>query len=482
MSASHIGTDPIDSTHLPAPLEEFANSIDWLPAADTDKYRLDPRDRFVGKSAPVFLPRSTKEVSELVALCHRHQINIVPYGGGTGVVAGQLVFKAENTIIISLEKMNAVRSVCAEDSVLIAEAGCILAHIQEIAAEIGMIFPLSMASEGSSTIGGNLATNCGGIQVLRYGNARDLCLGIEAVLPDGSILHELTPLRKNNTGYDLRHLLIGSEGTLGIITAASLSLKPTDAETLTAFCSVNSPASAVKLLSTMRSALGDTVSAFELMCDYGFTLLEYHFPEQRFPLETRSEWYVLMEVGGTEGLEVRFQAALEDALETELISDAVVASSQAQRNALWRLREDTPEANRLSGAICNSDTSVPLSEIQMFIESTYEAISDIDPTLTINCYGHVGDGNIHFNVFPPPGRNKAEIVKNDQALLDSLRNAINQNTLNYNGSISAEHGIGRLKQKDLSQLGNPAKLSLIKTIKQAIDPKGIMNPGVIVSQ
>ncbi|MEO0910698.1 MAG: FAD-binding oxidoreductase, partial [Pseudomonadota bacterium] len=311
----------------------------------------------------MFLPRSTIEVSELVALCHRHQINIVPYGGGTGVVAGQLVFKAENTIIISLEKMNAVRSVCAEDSVLIAEAGCILAHIQEIAAEVGMIFPLSMASEGSSTIGGNLATNCGGIQVLRYGNARDLCLGIEAVLPDGSILNELTPLRKNNTGYDLRHLLIGSEGTLGIITAASLSLKPTDAETLTAFCSVATPASAVKLLSTMRSALGDTVSAFELMCDYGFTLLEYHFPEQRFPLETRSEWYVLMEVGGAEGLEVRFQAALEDALETDLISDAVVASSQAQRNALWRLREDTPEANRLSGAICNSDTSVPLSEI-----------------------------------------------------------------------------------------------------------------------
>ena len=386
MNASEKVTNPIDSTHLPAGLVEIANTIAWVPAGETDKYRSDPRDRFIGKSAPVFLPHSTKEVSELVTLCNRHQINIVPYGGGTGVVAGQLVFNSDNTIIISLERMKSVRSVSAEDSVLIAEAGCVLADIQEIATENGMVFPLSMASEGSSTIGGNLATNCGGIQVLRYGNARDLCLGIEAVLPDGSILNELTPLRKNNTGYDLRHLLIGSEGTLGIITAASLSLKPTDPETLTAFCSIATPASAVSLLSNMRAALGNSISAFELMCDFGFTILERHFPEQRFPLQSRSKWYVLMEVGGAKGLEPRFHAALEDAFEKDLVIDAVIATSQAQRNALWRLREDTPEANRLSEAICNSDTSVPLSQIQMFIDSTYQAISDIDHQLLWPCW------------------------------------------------------------------------------------------------
>lgn len=466
---------------LPAGLAELSRTISWLPAEEAEKYIIDPRDRFTGKSVPVFLPRSTSEVSDLVTACHLNGIRIVPYGGGTGVVAGQLVFHAENTIVVSLEKMNAVRQISKADSVVVVEAGCILADVQAAAEAVDMLFPLSMASEGSSMIGGNLATNCGGIQVLRYGNARDLCLGIEAVLPDGSILSELTPLRKNNTGYDLRHLMIGSEGTLGIITAASLSLKPADKHTLTAFCAVSSPARAVDLLSRLRSALGDSINAFELMCDFGFTVLERHFPQERFPLEKSSDWYVLLEVGGTDDLEARFHNLLEHLFEVGLVADAVVAASEAQRAALWRLRESMPEANRLSGAVCNSDTSVPLSQIQDFVDRTYQAIADIDQTLTINCYGHVGDGNIHFNVFPPPDRDKQHIILHDQELLDSIRTVINQTTMACKGSISAEHGIGRLKRIDLERFGDPVKLALFRTLKTALDPKGIMNPGALIS-
>lgn len=468
----------LSQPQLPTGLIGLSRIIDWLPAEKTGKYQVDPRDRFTGKPVPVFLPRSTSQVSDLVTKCHEHYIKIVPYGGGTGVVAGQLVFDTENTIIISLEKMKRIRSVSDADSVLIAEAGCTLSDIQIAAEEMGMSFPLSMASEGSSMIGGNLATNCGGIKVLRYGNARDLCLGIEAVLPDGSILNELTPLRKNNTGYDFRHLLIGSEGTLGIITAASLSLRPTDKETVTAFCAVSSPAHAVKLLSQLRNDLGDAISAFELMCDFGFTVLENHFPQETFPLDRRGQWYVLMEVGGGAGLKDRFEGVLEYVFELGMVSDAVIAASQAQCDALWRLREVTPEANRLNQAICNSDTSVPLSQIQTFIDQTYAAIAEIDPALTINCYGHVGDGNIHFNVFPPAGRSKKDIIQDDQKLLYAVRMAINKATIDCDGSISAEHGIGRLKPKDLERFGDPVKLAAMKTLKTAMDPKGVMNPGV----
>ena len=477
---SHLEPSVLSET-LPSALVSLSKKISWLPAQESDKYRVDPRDRFVGKAVPVFLPRSTKEVSTLVTACNENNIKIVPYGGGTGVVAGQLVFEPENTILISLEKMKTIRSNSSADSVMVVEAGCVLADVQEVAEEIDKVFPLSMASEHSSTIGGNLATNCGGIQVLRYGNARDLCLGVEAVLPDGSILNELSPLRKNNTGYDLRNLLIGSEGTLGIITAATLSLKPKDQETVTAFCAVPSPAVAVELLSNLQGALGNTISAFELMCDFGFTVLSRHFPELRFPLEQRSDWYILMEIGGPKGIKARFQSALEMAFSDGLLSDAVIAASQTQRNALWQLRENTPEANRLNEAICNSDTSVPLSKLEVFINQTFEAISKIDPTLQINTYGHVGDGNIHFNVFPPAGRNKKEIIEDDQALLDAIRNTINETTLACGGSISAEHGIGRLKRQDFEQFGDPAKRELLKVLKKAVDPNGIMNPGALVA-
>lgn len=462
------------------PLHNLNSTIEWHSAAPDSRYTNDPRDRFKGHAVPVYLPRNTEEVAAIVRACSVSGTGIIPYGGGTGVVGGQLVFEAENTILLSLEKMKSIRSISLDDGVMVVDAGCVLADIQAAAREEGMIFPLSMASEGSSQIGGNLATNCGGIQVLRHGNARDLCLGIEAVLPDGSVLNELSPLRKNNTGYDLRHLLIGSEGTLGIITAASLVLKPAPAQTLTAFCAVTGPAEAISLLRTMRKELGDAISAFELMSDFGFTLLAKHFPDYRFPLANHAPWYVLLDADGDDGLEERFEAVLAAQFETGLVRDGTIATSEAQRHALWQLRESTPEANRLSGAICNSDTAVPISRVPAFIKDTLSALAQIDEGLTVNAYGHVGDGNIHFNVFPPPGRSKRDIVENDQPLIDTIRHAINEATLAHNGSISAEHGIGRLKRDDLVRYGDPVKRAIMQQVKMAIDPKGIMNPDALL--
>lgn len=470
--------DSLDT--LPPHLHSLSAGIDWHVPGSGSRYTDDPRDRFTGQSVPVFLPRSTADVVSIVKTCAAAQTSIIPFGGGTGVVAGQLVLKADNTVLVSLEKMNAIREISPDDGVMVVDAGCVLATIQQAAQEKGMIFPLAMASQGSSQIGGNLATNCGGIQVLRHGNARDLCLGIEAVLPDGSVLNELSPLRKNNTGYDLRHLLIGSEGTLGIITGATLVLKTAPVQTLTALCAVQSPAEAVQLLREMRSAMPDAISAFELMSDFGFDLLARHFPAMRFPLAERSPWYVLLNVDGDCDLETRFETVLAGHLESGLVRDGVLATSEAQRDGLWQMRESTPEANRLQGAICNSDTAVPISRIPTFIHDTMARLGAIESSLTVNAYGHVGDGNIHFNVFPPTGRTKRDIVQNDQPLIDAIRNAITETTLAHKGSISAEHGIGRLKRDDLKTYGDPAKLAVLRQIKAALDPQNIMNPGVLV--
>ncbi|KPB02449.1 FAD-binding oxidoreductase [Ahrensia marina] len=459
-------------------LKEIVGEGGWREGQDIARYLEDPRDRFHGLSQLVLLPKSTQQVAQIVSLCAKNQIRIVPYSGGTGVVAGQLSTEDQDYVLLSMERMNAIRDLALEDGAIIVEAGCVLADIQSAADEVGMMFPLSMASEGSCQIGGNLATNAGGIQVLRYGNARDLCIGIEAVLPDGSVLSELSPLRKNNTGYDLRHLLIGSEGTLGIITAATLQLKPKNPETTTVFCGISKPEDAVTLLRQLRMELGDVLSAFELLSNIGLQVLQEKFPEERQPLGSAFEWYVLIEAAGDKGLRDNLEGALGNAFESGLVLDAVIAESYAQQEALWRLREMMPEANRLAGAICNSDTSVPISQIGNFIDKTFAAINAIDPALTVNCYGHVGDGNIHCNVFPPDGMNKQEMLKTQAEKIEAIRMCINETTAACHGSISAEHGIGRLKVADLERYGNAAKILAMKQIKSALDPHNIMNPGV----
>lgn len=462
-------------------LKAIVGDRGWRGTTDAGRYLEDPRGRFKGKASLVLLPGSTQEVARIVRLCDETRTGLIPYGGGTGVVAGQLSPENENAIIVSLERMNRIREVNVGDFAMVTEAGCILENVHAAAAEHGLMFPLSMASKGSCTIGGNLATNAGGIQVLRYGNARDLCLGIEAVLPSGEVLSELDPLRKNNTGYDLRHLLIGSEGTLAIITAATLALKPMAPETVTALCALPSPAAALQVFDVLRKDLGESLSGLELLSDFGLRMVNSHFPALKNPLSEPDEWYLLAETSGPEGMRERVETALARCLEMSLLGDAVVATSEAQRTKLWDLRENTPESNRLSGAFCNSDTAVPISLIDRFITQTHEAISAVHAGLRTNSYGHIGDGNIHHNVFPPEGIGKADFLAANPGIADAVRHAIDDATAGCNGSISAEHGIGRLKTGDLRTYGSPSKLNTIRQIKTAIDPHNIMNPGAIIA-
>jgi len=469
------------SETLLAQLKSVVGENGWKPGVDACRYYEDPRGRFSGKGCLIVLPDSTEQVAEIVRLCNDAKVAIVPFSGGTGVVAGQISIDSGNAIIVSLERMNKLREISVDDGVIVAEAGCILENIHTAASQHDLMFPLSMASKGSCCIGGNLATNAGGIQVVRYGNARDLCLGIEAVLPCGSVYSDLSPLRKNNTGYDLRHLLIGSEGTLGIITAATLVLKPVDPETVTVFCAVTSPSDALKLYKGIRKHLGESISALELMSGFGLDLVTTHFPKLNTPFTEKYDWYLLVEAGGPLGTAGRMEEALADCLEQNLLLDAVIAQSEAQRTGLWDLRENTPEANRMGGAFCNSDTSVPISKVGAFIEQTYQAIFELHPDLQINTYGHIGDGNIHHNVLPPNGIAKAAFIAAQPGIIDKVRLAINDATSLYQGSISAEHGIGRLKVQDMEIYVDATKRQALKRIKTALDPNNIMNPGAIYS-
>lgn len=472
--------NPPDSQLL-TDIKDVVGDAGWKNVEDAPRYFDDPRGRFEGRGSLIVLPNSTEQVAAIVRLCNGARVGIVPYGGGTGVVAGQLSIHSENAIIMSLERMNRVRQTSVDDSVIVVEAGCILEDVHNAALEHGMMFPLSMASKGSCCIGGNLATNAGGIQVLRYGNARDLCLGIEAVLPCGTVLSELSPLRKNNTGYDLRHLLIGSEGTLGVITAASLMLKPVDPETATAFLEIKSPAHALELYRKIREHLGDSISALELMSGLGLGLVVSTFPSLRNPFEQGCDWALLVEATGPLCIGDRLQTALSGCLAENLVLDAVIAQSQTQRDSLWDLRENTPEANRMAGAFCNSDTSVPVSRIDAFITDTIQAVCNIHPDVRINSYGHIGDGNIHHNVIPPTGVAKADFVAANPGIVDAVRMAINETSHRHGGSISAEHGIGRLKTDDLETFAGKARSDTIRRIKRALDPNNIMNPGVLIN-
>ncbi len=462
-------------------IKSVVGDTGWKSGDDALRYFEDPRERFTGKGRLVVLPNSTAQVAAIVSLCNDAKAGIIPYGGGTGVVAGQLSIESDNAIILSLEKMNKVREVSVADEVMIVEAGCILENIHTAALAHNMMFPLSMASKGSCSIGGNLATNAGGIQVVRYGNARDLCLGIEAVLPCGTVLSELSPLRKNNTGYDLRHLLIGSEGTLGIITAATLVLKPIDPESVTVLCAVESPKLAMRLFSGIRQDLGDSIAGLELMSSFGLDLVTEHFPLLKAPFAEKYPWFLLVEVTGHKGIRDRVENALADCMEQDLLPDAVIAESESQRIALWSLRENIPDANRLTGAICSSDTSVPISKVDDFIEQSTSAVSEIYPGLRINSYGHIGDGNIHHNVFPPESVPKKKFVESNPGIIEAVRMAINEVTSQCGGSISAEHGIGRLKTTDLETYVSKAKRDAMKSIKSALDPNDILNPGALNS-
>jgi FAD/FMN-containing dehydrogenase len=441
------------------------------------RYLEEPRGMVKGAAGVLARPRDVGEVSDIIRLCAQHGVAVVPYGGGTGLVGGQVAGGAP--LVLSLERMNAVRQVDPIGNTITVEAGMTLAAVQDAADGAGRMFPLSLASEGSCLIGGNLATNAGGVQVLRYGNARDLCLGIEAVLPDGSIHHGLKRLRKDNTGYDLRNLLVGSEGTLGIITAAVLKLVQKPAELTTCFAVVRDPAAAAELLARMQGALDGLVSAFELMNSTGFEFLHETMPEVRTPFDGAPDWMVLVEVGsGADAdMEARMSAVLETALEDALISDVLLAQSAAQRDEFWTVRESIPAANKRIGAISSHDISIPQDRIAAFIDEGRAAIKRFGD-VRLNCFGHLGDGNLHYNVYPPKGADKADWVHLKRDVMDVIHDLVHA----YGGSISAEHGIGRLKAEDLQRYGDPAKLVVMRSLKGAIDPQGIMNPDVILKR
>ncbi|MDH5531381.1 MAG: FAD-binding oxidoreductase, partial [Paracoccaceae bacterium] len=401
----------------------------------------------------------------------------VARGGGTGLVLGQVLPHGPAPLILSLERMNAIREVYASENAMVVEAGAILADVQAAAEKAGRLFPLALASQGTARIGGNLSTNAGGVSVLRYGNMRDLCLGIEAVLPDGSVLKGLKRLRKDNTGYDLRHLLIGAEGTLGVITAASLKLFPRPAGIGTAIFTVAGPAEALELLAMAQDMTGGGVSSFELIHRQGLLFLDEVMPEFRQPVADRPEWLVLAEIGLAPGHEpAAVLAELYAGAEAGgLVSDGLIAQSLTQRQVFWSLRENLPEGNRRIGAIASHDTALPLSAIAGFLERARAEISRLGD-FRINCFGHLGDGNLHFNVFPPMGGRAAD----HRASARAITTIIHDITHELGGTVSAEHGIGRLKTDDLEVYGDPAKLAAMRAIKAALDPFGIMNPGAVL--
>lgn len=440
-------------------------------------YLQEPRGRYSGAAGLIVAPGSTDEVAAVVRACVQARVAVVPFGGGTGLVGGQIAPDLPAPVVLSLERMRALRAVYPEENVLIVEAGMVLAEVQAAAEAAGRLYPLSIASQGSARIGGVLAANAGGVGVLRYGNARDLCLGLEAVLPDGSVLHGLKRLRKDNSGYDLRHLLIGSEGSLGLITAAALRLVPRPARQGAAMIEVAGPEAALALLARAQGLLGEGLSAFELIGRTGLEFLAETMPEIRQPFARAPEWCVLIDVGLGAGQEPEAALAtlFEAAAEAGEVRDGVIASSHAQRAAFWALRESLPLANRRVGAISSHDISVPLGAIAPFIAQAGPALAQIG-RFRINCFGHVGDGNLHYNVFPMPGETRAD----HEARRPAIKRCVHDIVHGLGGSVSAEHGVGRLKVDDLERYSDPAKLAAMRAIKAALDPAGIMNPGAVL--
>jgi FAD/FMN-containing dehydrogenase len=451
---------------------------DGTLGAPEPRHLEEPRGRWRGQAGAVARPRTTDEVAGIVRACAAARVGIVPWGGGTGLVGGQVMTEGPAPLLLSLERMRSLRGIWPDENAMVVEAGMVLAEVQSEAARAGRLFPLSLASEGSCRIGGNLASNAGGTAVLRYGNARDLCLGLEAVLPDGTVFNGLTRLRKDNAGYDLRHLLIGSEGTLGVITAASLRLFPQPASRVVAMLAVPSPAAALDLLTLSGQLVAGMVSGFELIHRMGFDFLAETMPDLRAPFDPLPGWLVLLELELPAGLEPEAtMAGLYDAAAgAGLVTDGVIANSEAQAAALWHLREAIPLANRKIGAVSSHDISLPLSAIPSFIGEAPALLTTLG-NFRINCFGHLGDGNLHWNVFPAKGRNRAD----HEAVRDEVKARVHDLVHALGGSVAAEHGVGRLKVGDLARYGDPGKLAAMRAIKAALDPFGIMNPGAVLA-
>lgn len=467
------------SADLLRELRTVCGEAQVLTTGDLSAYEHDWRRRWHGKALAVVRPGSTAEVAAVVKACAEAGVAVVPQGGNTGLVGGGVPDESGTQVLLSLQRLNRVRHIDAANLAITVEAGCVLQAVQEAAAAQGLLFPLSLAAEGSCTIGGNLATNAGGTQVLRFGNARELCLGLEVVTAEGDVWDGLTGLRKDNTGYDLRDLFVGSEGTLGVITAATLKLYPMPAAQTTALAACASLDACVELLNLARARLGAGLTGFEVMGRFAMDLVARHFPQLPQPLPG-APWTVLLEQSDTEGeaqAQARFEALLGDALEAGCVQDAAVAASLAQSNAMWHLRESIPLAQAEEGLNVKHDIALPVSAIPAFCAATDAALQARFPGVRLVNFGHLGDGNLHYNVQCPEGGDaKAFLRDHEHAINDLVYDAV----VAHRGSISAEHGIGALKRDELAQRKSPVALALMKKVKAALDPRGTLNPCRVV--
>lgn len=450
-----------------------------LTGDDMARYLTDWRGRFTGRAQAVIRPGSTSEVAAIVKLCVAHQVPIVPQGGNTGLVLGSVPDGSGSAIVLSLARMNRIRNIDAINNTLTAEAGCLLQHVQDAAVEAQRLFPLSLASEGSCTIGGNLSTNAGGTAVLRYGTMRELTLGLEVVTPQGEIWDGLRGLRKDNTGYDLRDLFIGAEGTLGIITAAVLKLYAQPAARLTALFALRHPRDALSLLSLAQQRCDAALTGFELMSAFCLQLVENHFPALHSPFREHHAQYVLLELSDAESeshANAMLEALATDAMDRGLIQDAVVASSLSQSQTMWQLREHISMAQAAEGKNIKHDIAVPVSRLADFIEETDALLQQKFPASRMVTFGHLGDGNLHYNVSAPLGHNDDDFLQHQAAINQLVHDKVHA----YDGSISAEHGLGALKRDEIKRYKSETELNMMVAIKRALDPLNLMNPGKVL--
>jgi FAD/FMN-containing dehydrogenase len=447
--------------------------------ADTAPYLTDQRRRFTGNALAVLRPGDSSEVAALVRLCAQHRVPVVPQGGNTGLVLGSVPDAGGGAVVLSLGRLNRIRAVDTLNNTMTVESGCILQTVQERAAAHDRLFPLALAAQGSCTIGGNLSTNAGGTGVLRYGSMRDLCLGLEVVTAQGELMSNLRGLRKDNTGYDLRDLFIGAEGTLGIITAAVLKLFPQPKARLTALAALRTPQQALALLTMAQDRCAATLTAFELMSHTCMQLVDKHFPGLHLPFASPHAQYVLLELSDSESAahaEALLQQVLGDALEAGLADDVAIASSLAQSAALWALREHISEAQAREGKNIKHDISVPISRIGDFIDHTDALLQQQFPGCRMVVFGHLGDGNLHYNVSAPTGADETRFI----AMQPAVNLVVHDSVDRHGGSISAEHGIGAMKREEMQRYKSPVELQLMRSIKQALDPLNLMNPGKVL--
>jgi len=472
-------TNTTDLTPLLSAMRQIVGETNVLTEGDLTGYEQDWRKRERGRALAVVRPGNTAEVSAVVKACVAAGVSLVPQGGNTGLVTGSTPDASGRQVVLSLNRMNAIRAVDADNLTVTVDAGCVLQTLQDRMEEAGFLFPLSLAAEGTCTIGGNLATNAGGTQVLRYGNARELCLGLEVVNAQGEIWDGLSGLRKDNTGYDLRNLFVGSEGTLGVITAATLKLYPLPAVKLTAWAAVPSMEAAVALLGLAHRHLGAGLTGFEAMGQFALSLVGKHMPQLRVPFlgDESAPYCVLLENSDSESEEharAQFERLLETAIETGVVSDAVVAENISQANVLWHIRESIPMAQAEEGLNIKHDISVPVSRIAEFVATTDVILKEAIAGVRLVNFGHLGDGNLHYNVQAPADGDARAFLVEKEAVVNDL---VYRSVASFGGSFSAEHGVGGMKVHELEQYETPAALQMMKAIKAALDPQNTMNPG-----